>query len=176
MPRHHTSCVAALALLLGLASTAIAQEASDDWVRATSQTRSGDVVHVTHTGSRAFRWRLGEIPIDEMIRQAGLDRSNVATMAVERTDSPWNGALIGLAAVGAPWLFVCAANDWCYYNEYGAENMLRVTALTTTAIGAGVGALIDLSIRQRVTLFRNTVRASPQISRNQVAVRLSLTF
>ena len=176
MTRWHTSSTAAFFLLLGLASTASAQDASDDWDRAASQTRPGDVVHVTDAGNRAFRWRLGEIPIDEVIRQAGLDRTNVATMTVERTDSPWNGALIGLAAAGVPWLVVCAANDWCYYNEYGAENLLRVTALTTTAIGAGVGALIDLSIRQRFTVFRNTVRASPQISRNQAGVRLSLRF
>jgi hypothetical protein len=176
MAHRHTSCFAAVVLLLGLASTASPQDASDDWVRATSQTRPGDVVQVTDTGSRAFRWRLGEIPIDEVIRQAGLDRTSVATMAVERTDSLWNGVLIGVAAAGVPWLVVCAANDWCYYNEYGAENLLRVTALTTTAIGAGVGALIDLSIRQRFTVFRNTLRASPQISRNQVAVRLSLAF
>jgi hypothetical protein len=61
----------------------------------------------------------------------GGDRNRIATGAVnsgahffERflfRDSLWNDALLGLAVAGTPWLIVCALNDWCYYNEYGAK-------------------------------------------------------
>jgi len=170
----------ALALLVGVASAADAQEASGDWPRATSHTRKGDVVHVTEAGGRAFRWTLTEMSVDELLRDAGVAQDDVTTLVVERMDAPWNGALIGLAVAGTPWLLVCAANDWCYYNEYGAENLLRVTAATTTAVGAGIGALIDLAIRQRTTLFRKgstqSLLVSPNISRRSAGIRLYVTF
>ena len=170
---------AAVVLVLGCASGADAQEPANEWDRAQSQTRPGDVVHVTETSGRTFRWKLTDLPIDEVIRQAGLSENTIASMAVERSDSPWNGALIGLAIAGTPWLIVCSSNDWCYYNEYGAENLLRVTALTTAAIGAGVGALIDLSIRQRNTVFRRAsarLHASPTITPARIAIRFSVPF
>ena len=100
---------------------------------------------------------------------------------LERRDSPWNGALIGLAVAGGPWLAVCAAYDWCYYNEYGAENMLRTTALVTAAIGAGLGALSDLSRRTRTTIYRGPgergfkLSVSPALSLGAM-VRVSATF
>ena len=174
------SLLAALTLLVGVASTANAQEAAGDWSRATSHTRKGDVVHLTDTGGRVFKWKLAEMSVDELLRDGGIAQDDVTTLVVERMDTPWNGALIGLAAAGIPWLLVCAANDWCYYNEYGSENLLRVTAATTTAIGAGIGALIDLSIRQRTTLFRKSstqsLLVSPNISQRGAGIRLYVTF
>ena len=179
MARTCKGFAAVVMLVLGCASGANAQEPATEWNRAQSQTRPGDVVHVTDSAGRAFRWKLADLPIDEVIRQAGLSEKTVASVAVERSDSPWNGALIGLAVAGTPWLIVCATNDWCYYNEYGAENLLRVTALTTAAIGAGVGALVDLSIRQRNTVFRRAsarLHASPTITPARIAIRFSVPF
>jgi hypothetical protein len=173
-----TRFTAAVVLVLGFASGANAQEPSE-WNQAGSQTRPGDVVHVTDTAGRTFRWKLADLPIDEVIRQAGLSENTVASVAVERSDSPWNGALTGLAVAGTPWLIICATNDWCYYNEYGAENLLRFTALATTAIGAGVGALVDLSVRQRITVFRRAsarLHASPTFTPSQVVIRFSVSF
>jgi hypothetical protein len=180
MARQQTPFVTTLALLIGLAGSAHAQEVSTEWLRAVSQTRPGDVVHVTDTEGRAFKWKLAATQLDELIRQAGVAHRDVTTMAVERMDPPWNGALIGLALAGTPWLVVCAANDWCYYNEYGAENLLRVTALTTSAIGAGMGALIDLSMRRRTTLFRKastrSLLMSPAITPASAGVRVAVAF
>lgn len=178
MAETFTRFTAGVMLVLGFAGGANAQEPSE-WNEARSQTRPGDVVHVTDTAGRAFRWKLADLAIDDVIRQAGLSEKTVASVAVERSDSPWNGALIGLAVAGTPWLIVCAANDWCYYNEYGAENLLRVTALTTAAIGAGVGALVDLSVRRRITVFRRPsalLHASPTLTPPQVAIRFSVPF
>jgi hypothetical protein len=172
--------VVALAILIGVACAANAQTVSGDWGRAASQTRKGDVVHVTDAGGRAFKWKLAETSIDELLRDAGVARHDVTTLAVERVDPPWNGALIGLALAGTPWLLVCAVNDWCYYNEYGSENLLRLTAATTTAVGAGIGALIDLSIRRRMTLFQKastqSLLVSPNFSGRSAGVRLYVTF
>ena len=179
MVRRHTPFVVTFVLLIGAASAATAQHVSDDLVSAASQTRQGDVVHVTDARGEIFKWKLAEVPINELIAAAGLTENDVTTLSVERMDSAWNGALIGLAVSGAPWLLVCAANDWCYYNEYGAEHLLRATAITTTAIGAGLGALIDLSIRQRTTVFRAPTRSllvSPHISGGSAAVRLFVAF
>lgn len=179
MPQTYRQLTAAVVLVLGFASGADAQELKGGWDQAQSQTRPGDVIHVTDTAGRTFRWKLGDLPIDEVIRQAGLSEKTVTSVAVERSDSLWNGTLVGLVVAGTPWLIVCAANDWCYYNEYGAENLLRVTALTTTAIGAGLGALIDLSVRQRITVFRKTSARSialPTIAPGRASVRFSVTF
>jgi hypothetical protein len=122
----------------------------------------------------------------------GGDRNRIATGAVnsgahffERflfRDSLWNDALLGLAVAGTPWLIVCALNDWCYYNEYGAENLLRTTALTTAAIGAGVGALWDLSLKQKVVLYDRSRETgvrfdmSPALSRAGGVIRFTATF
>jgi hypothetical protein len=180
MVLRQTPFLVVLALLVGVARAADAQDASDDWARATSHTRKGDVVHLTDAGGRAFTWTLAERSVDEWLRDAGIAQDDVTALVVERMDPPWNGSLIGLAVAGTPWLLVCAANDWCYYNEYGSENLLRVTAATTAAIGAGIGALIDLSIRQRTTLFRKTTTrsllVSPNISQRSAAIRFYVTF
>jgi hypothetical protein len=80
---------------------------------------------------------------------------------------------------GGPWLAVCAAADWCYYNEYGAENLLRTTALVTAGIGAGIGALIDLAKPTRMTIFRTSgdraldIVVSPALSSRGATVRVS---
>jgi hypothetical protein len=111
--------------------------------------------------------------------QIGDRAHDVTRIEVERSDSLWNGTLLGLAVAGTPWLIVCALNDWCYYNEYGAENLLRTTALTTAAIGAGVGVLWDLSVKQKLVLYdrpRGTavkIDAGPKLSRTGAAIRLT---
>ena len=54
---------------------------------------------------------------------------------------------IGLAIVGTPWAIGCMRG--CTYGEPGAEHFIHYTALITTAIGAGVGALVDAGIAGR---------------------------
>jgi len=53
--------------------------------------------------------------------QPRLSERDVREITLERRDSLWTVTLMGLAAVGVPWLVVCVANDWCYYNAIDHE-------------------------------------------------------
>jgi hypothetical protein len=155
MTRRYGVRIVVIALLLSASATttALAQELIPDITELQAGIKRNDTLLVTSATGRVFRWRLADVAVAELLRQEGLAARDIREVVVERRDSPWKGALIGLALAGTPWLIVCAANDWCYYNEYGAENLLRTTALTTAAIGAGVGALIDVSTPARLRLF-----------------------
>jgi hypothetical protein len=145
-------------------------------------TKAGDTVYVTSADGRIRRWTLRDVPLELVMQQAGLSVADVRNIARERADSVWNGTLIGLAVAATPWLIVCAANDWCYYNEYGSENLLRNTALITAAMGAGVGALIDRSIRRQVIIYRSgdtrslSISVSPTAIHQGTMVRMTATF
>jgi hypothetical protein len=179
MTNHPRPFVVTLALAIGIANAASAQDAPIDFARLHSLTRPGDTVYPTDTTGRDTKWTIREVPLESLLRRAGLSAPEVKEIVRERGDSPWNGALIGLAVAGVPWLAVCAANDWCYYNEYGAANMLRTTALVTAAIGAGIGVLTDLSKRTRTTIYRASgdraldIGLSPVLSRRGAMVRVS---
>lgn len=177
--------LAALVLYLGTANAAIAQDGPVDFAQLRDQVRTGDTVYVTDSNGREARTPIrsaGAAEVERLINQLGSRAHDVTRIEVERSDSLWNGTLLGLAVAGTPWLIVCALNDWCYYNEYGAENLLRTTALTTAAIGAGVGALWDLSVKQKVVLYdrlRGTalkIGAGPERSRTGAVIRLSVLF
>lgn len=173
--------MATLALVFGVATGAKAQE-TVDFGRLSASVRRGDALIVTDTAGRQTQSQVVDASPESLMRLPGLTSSGITEIAVERRDSIWNGALIGLAVVGTPWLIACAANDWCYYNEYGAENLLRATALTTAAIGAGIGALIDLSRRQHITLYRVapgptlSIGVLPSLSASGTSVRIAVGF
>ena len=173
MNRYKTLSLA-LTLTAGISHAASAQDAPIDLGRLQALTRPGDTLYVRDSAGRDTKLRLGDVPLEVVFERAGVSAAEVTEVAVERGDSPWNGALIGLAVAGAPWLAVCAANDWCYYNEYGAENMLRASAFVTAAIGAGLGALFDLSKRTRTTVAPATARkAAPGVDQRSSSNRLS---
>jgi hypothetical protein len=181
MANHYGTVVLALVLTIAITNAANAQDAAIDFARLHELTKPGDTVYITDTAGRDTKWTLGDAALESMLQQAGLSAPEVKEVVLERRDSPWNGALIGLAVAGGPWLAVCAANDWCYYNEYGAENMLRTTAVVTALIGAGIGALLDLSKPARMTIYRASgertldLNVSPVRSNGAIA-RLSTRF
>ena len=182
MTTNYRTVVVAVALAMGITNTASAQDAPIDFARLHTLTRPGDTVYITDAAGRGTTWMLGDVPLELLLQRAGVSGPDVKEVVLERGDSPWNGALIGLAVAGVPWLAVCAASDWCYYNEYGAENMLRTTGLVTAAIGAGIGALTDLSKRTRTTIYRASgdraldIGASPLLSVRGAMVRVSARF
>ena len=173
---------AALMLVIATATSANAQELAVDFSRLQGSLNRGDVVIVTDSRGRQTTSRLSDVSAESLMRQLGVSATDVREIAVERRDSVWNGALIGLAVAGTPWLITCAANDWCYYNEYGAENLLRTTAITTAVVGAGIGALFDLSKRQRFTIYQAAsgrplrIGVTPAVAVGAMAFRVTARF
>lgn len=174
--------LAALVLCGGTSTAASAQDPGVDVGRLRDQIRAGDTVHVIESNGRETQIRNAAAELDRLLNQLGGRAHDVTRVEVERSDSLWNGTLLGLAVAGTPWLIVCAMNDWCYYNEYGAENLLRNTAFTTAAIGAGVGALWDLSVKRRIAVYKRAsgtavkVDARPELSRTGAMIQLTATF
>jgi hypothetical protein len=167
-----------------MTNAVLAQDAGVDIGRLRDQIRSGDTVYVTDNNGRETRTPLrdaGAAGVEQLLTGLSGRAQDVTRIEVERSDSLWNGTLLGLAVAGTPWLIVCALNDWCYYNEYGAENLLRTTALTTAAIGAGVGALWDLSVKQKVVLYDRSRGTAMRLDMGTAfsrggAIRFTATF
>ncbi len=179
-----TPCLAALTalLLVTVPQTATGQDSPVNVLALQRLLQPGDTLIVTAADGRVTRSVVRDSSIEPIIQRLASPAARIDRIAAERRDSVWNGALIGLAVAGAPWLIACAANDWCYYNEYGSEQLLRRTALTTAAIGAGLGALFDLSRPTRFTVYQATANSStsvgisPAVSPSGVAVRLVARF
>ena len=173
--------VATLVLVFGVATGAKAQEAVD-FGRLSAAVKPGDALIVTDSVGRQTKAYVLDVSPESLMLLSGLTSSAITEIAVDRRDSIWNGVLIGLAVAGTPWLITCAANDWCYYNEYGSENLLRTMAITTAAAGAGLGVLFDLSVRKRITIYKRakgervTIGAAPAISLAGAGIQISTRF
>ena len=120
--------VITLALMIGSLDVASAQEPGKDFAGLHDLTKAGDTVYVTSADGRIRRWTQRDVPLELVMQQAGLSVADVRDIARERADSVWNGALLGLAVAATPWLIVCAANDWCYYNPPAGALQRRRTA------------------------------------------------
>jgi hypothetical protein len=159
--------------------------------------KSGDTIYVTEANGRKTKARLGELTqssLELLVRktapdgretfvpQSRLAERDVRQIQVDRGDSVLNGTLIGLAVVGGPWLLACnPATDWCYYND--GANLFRMIALITSGIGAGIGALVDAGIRERVLVYyqapgsrSSSVHISPFVSKATAGLQMSLRF
>jgi hypothetical protein len=172
---------AAFVLCASISTAAIAQDSVRDFGQLRDHVRKGDTVYVTDTSGREA-WmpvrHAGAAELERLINQLRNQADDISRIEVEHSDSLWNGMLLGLAAAGTPWLITCAMNEWCYYNEYGAENLLRTTALTTAAVGAGIGALWDRSVKKKIVLYDRPakIHISPQVSRQSAGIWVSATF
>jgi hypothetical protein len=159
--------------------------------------KPGDTVLVTEANGRKTRARLGELTpssLEILVRKTGPDgretfvpqsrlaERDVRQIQIDRGDSVLNGTLIGLAVVGGPWLLACnPATDWCYYND--GANLYRGLALITSGIAAGIGALIDAGIRERVLVYYQTpargssgIAVSPFASKSAAGMQLTWRF
>ncbi|MGH9256764.1 MAG: hypothetical protein ACRD3C_19565 [Vicinamibacterales bacterium] len=189
--------ISVIVLSIALAPRASAQQVATSFEQLRGLVKLGDTVYVTDAGGQRTKATIGEVSASSLelfVRQPGQDghvvsvpqrplaEGDVKQITLERRDSVWTGTLIGLAAAGVPWLVVCAANDWCYYNEYGGENALRKAAIVTVAMGAGVGALIDASIIKRAIIYQApgqrsvNIHISPFISKSETGVQASVRF
>jgi hypothetical protein len=192
-----------LALLMSLPLVFVAPYHANAQVVATSfeelrpLVKSGDTIYVTEANGRKTRARLGELTqssLEILVRKTGPDgretfvpqsrlaERDVRQIQTDRGDSVLNGTLIGLAVVGGPWLLACnPATDWCYYNDGG--NLYRVIALITSGIGAGIGALVDAGIRERVLVYYQSptrgssgIGVSPFASKSAAGMQLTWRF
>ena len=192
-----------LALLMSLPLVFVAPYHANAQVVATSfeelrpLVKSGDTIYVTEANGRKTRARLGELTpssLEILVRKTGPDgretfvpqsrlaEHDVRQIQIDRGDSVLNGTLIGLAVVGGPWLLACnPATDWCYYND--GANLYRVIALVTSGIGAGIGALIDAGIRERVLVYyqpptrgSSGIAVSPFASKSAAGMQLTWRF
>ena len=192
-----------LALLMALPLVFVAPYHANAQVVATSfeelrpLVKSGDTIYVTEANGRKTRARLGELTqssLEILVRKTGPDgretfvpqlrlaERDVRQIQVDRGDSVLNGTLIGLAVVGGPWLLACnPATDWCYYND--GANLYRVIALITSGIGAGIGALVDAGIRERVLVYyqpptrgSSGIGVSPFASKSAAGMQLTWRF
>jgi hypothetical protein len=184
-------------LLLVTPRDASGQVVATSFEELRSLVKSGDTIYVTEANGRKTKATLGELSLsslellvrktgpdgrDALVQQKRLAEPDVRQIQIERGDSVLNGTLIGLAVVGGPWLLACnPATDWCYYND--GANLFRGLALITSGIAAGIGALIDAGIRERVLVYyqapgRQTqgVHLSPFVSKSAAGVQMSLRF
>jgi hypothetical protein len=193
-----TSALLMSASLFVTAPQARAQMVANSFTELRSLVKPGETVYVTEANGRRTKGRLGELSTsaltllvakmtsdrrESFVPQTGLSERDVAQVTVERSDSIWNGMLIGAATVGVPWLIVCGSHDWCYYGESGAENMLRGAALITTAMSAGIGTLIDVSMRKRAMVYYQApdqrspgAQVSPFLSKEAAGIQMSWRF
>lgn len=105
---------------------------------------------------------------------------------IRRTDSLWNGALIGAGvgvAVYVGGLMNCSANQWNCNNARGAEQWIPgspMTAWLAPAVGALVGALRDRAKGNEpiyVAASRQpAVAVSPWTGRKATGISVSLRF
>ena len=195
--RSMASTLALLPLFLVMPRAASGQVVATSFEELRTLVKTGDTVYVTEANGRKTTARLGELSPsslqllvrktgpdgrDAFVPQARLAERDVRQIQIERGDSVLNGTLIGLAVVGGPWLLACnPATDWCYYND--GANLYRGLALITSGIAAGIGALIDAGIRERVLVYyqapgrqSQSVHLSPFVSKSAAGVRMSVQF
>jgi hypothetical protein len=174
-----------------------AQVVATSFEELRSLVKSGDTIYVTEANGKKTRARLGELTqssLEILVRktapdgretfvpQSRLAENDIRQIQIERGDSVLNGTLIGLAVVGGPWLLACnPATDWCYYND--GANLYRGIALITSGIAAGIGALIDAGIRERVLVYYQApgqrpsgVHVSPFASKSAAGMQLTWRF
>jgi hypothetical protein len=192
-----------LALLMSWPLVFVAPHQANAQVVATSfeelrpLVKSGDTIYVTEANGRKTKARLGELTpssLEILVRKTGSDgretfvpqsrlaERDVRQVQIDRGDSVLNGTLIGLAVVGGPWLLACnPATDWCYYND--GANLYRVIALITSGIGAGIGALVDAGIRERVLVYyqpatrgSSGIGVSPFASKSAAGMQLTWRY
>jgi len=152
--RVHSWVVLILAsLALGPAAAARAQEQAASLEEVRGKTAPGQTLRVVDKDGRVVKGKLGEITPGWLTLQGERDqqrwRFDLSDIRrVERPDSVWSGTLIGLAA-GLPAglaLCDCFGGDCCDGGGWAAS-------LTTAALGAGIGALVDAIIGPKV-LYR----------------------
>ena len=105
-----------------------------------------------------------------------LRTADVVQVEARRSDSLWNGALIGAAAGVASGLLLCSMSEPWRNCRDDVGPMLRIGAL-----GAGIGIGIDALIRKRQTIYTTgagsaRVDVAPIVAPRARGMQVSLRF
>jgi hypothetical protein len=177
----------ALSLLTLMPRLALAQQPVRSFAELQSILKIGDAVRVTDSSGKITQGRIGGVSMSSLSlvvdgRQQELPEAEIREVKRRRPDLWWNGALIG-AAIGAT-VGAVAKERNCGSTDCGEGGLVDPGFYVFGAgIGAGAGALVDLSIRRFDTLYSSPSTASvrrfslsPILSRDTKGVQLSVTF
>jgi len=165
-----------LAILLFVSSTtAIAAQPPD------AALRPGSTVWITDSTGRQDQARILDLSdgvvtatIGDAVRR--VRTTDVLRVEARRSDSLWNGALIGAAAGVASGLLLCRMSEPWRNCRDDVGPMLRIGAL-----GAGIGMGIDALIRKRETVYSGDaasthVYVAPIVAPRARGLQVSLRF
>jgi hypothetical protein len=167
-------------LSFGTAREATAQPATASGTLA-SALLPGSTVWITDATGREERLRVDGFSGGVATFSAGerfrrIDESDILRVRARRSDSVWNGALIGAGAAVGTGVFMCRLTEpWDICDN--PSQYLRVGA-----VGAGIGIGIDALIRGRKTIYQKPhtgvahLLAAPLIGRGGGGLQLSITF
>lgn len=176
--------VGSAALLLAVPVRA--QHVATSFEEVRGQVEPGETIYVTDTSGVTVKGnlvRLSTASLEVRVRRDGaapplrLSERDVNNIVVERFDSWWNGALIGLAGGAVPGLLIELAGR----SEY--EKFSGAGALGLGSIGLITGLLIDVLNKEKVTVYVHTptpqsrdVNIVPLLSTSVTGVQLCVGF
>ncbi len=173
-----------------------AQEVATSFEQLRSRLKQGDTLEVTDTNDRTITGRLGTLnasSLELLVRKTQdeggaqsppptrLSERDVRKITLERHDSLLNGALIGLAAGAGPGILFIAGRSRGSDPIQHADTAIGLVAVPG-AIGAGIGALIDVLNFQRTTVYlapgqrSSRVQVLPLLSKSVVGAQMVARF
>lgn len=191
--------VAVPALLLAVPVQVSAQAVATSFEELRALVKPDDIVYVTEASGRKTKGRLGELStssLELLVRQTGpdgretfvpqarLSEGDVRQIVLQRSDSLWNGTLIGLApgaTIGTVFLFTGGGCD-CY-TVASRASLAGGIFLWVGGIGAAIGAAVDALITERTTVYYrapgqrfSSVQVSPLLSKSGAGIQMSVRF
>ena len=192
-----------LPILLGsmallLAAPVRAQQVATSFEELQALVKPGDTIYVTDAGGVTIKGKLAGLSTsslellvrrDASVPPLGLSQRNVNHIVLERSDSLWNGALIGLAAGAIPAVLIGLAatrETYCGTNlcsRAAPAGEIAGVGLGLGGIGFVAGLLIDVLNKEQVTIYvhapgqrSSAVRISPLLSKSVAGVQMSVPF
>lgn len=160
--------------------------------------KQGDIVEITESGGQRVEGRVVDLlssalevrvlkPRPEgrepLVAQRRLLEDEVRQILLEHRDPLWNGTLIGLGAAALPGIVTIAYGLQAADEGYSTGAEVAGAGIIFLGIGAGVGALVDASIRQRTTVYfrpptqrGSRLRLSPLLSPSASGFRVTMLF
>lgn len=148
----------------------------------TSRVPVGDVIYVTDAAGTTIKGKLAALTDDAVQVDIGAKIRSVGAGQVRRIqwaqrDSPLTGMLIGAAVGAVPGMY------WLVVDPNECTGMCP-EEYALIAIGAVVGAVIDLAIKRRVTVYAaeewsgraKSIAIGPIVMRDRQGVRVAVRF